>query len=78
MSREFDSIGSFRTLDIVIEACNGGIHLIDVYFKVFGIKITMKGVDKDVSQYLNDFQFDIKVSSGIYNIFHSVKRVLSK
>lgn len=38
----------------------------------------MKGVSKDVVQYLNDFQFGVRVSGGAEAILHSANMVLSK
>ncbi|XP_021979967.1 uncharacterized protein LOC110876095 [Helianthus annuus] len=38
----------------------------------------MKGVGKEMSKYLNDFQFGVGVSGGAEAILHSVNRVLSE
>ncbi|GJV00586.1 retrovirus-related pol polyprotein from transposon TNT 1-94 [Tanacetum coccineum] len=41
-------------------------------------KVAMKGVGKEISKYLSDFQFGVGVSSGAEAILHSVNRVLSE
>ncbi|GJU97539.1 hypothetical protein Tco_1326810 [Tanacetum coccineum] len=41
-------------------------------------KVAIKGVGKDMSKYLGDFQFGVRVSGGAEAILHSVNRVLSK
>ncbi|GJR10647.1 putative reverse transcriptase domain-containing protein [Tanacetum coccineum] len=41
-------------------------------------KVPMKGVDKEMSKYFNDFQFGVKVSGGAEAILHSVNRLLSE
>lgn len=38
----------------------------------------MKWASKDVTRYLNDFQFGVGVSGGARGILHSANRVLSK
>ncbi|MCI92637.1 hypothetical protein A2U01_0113933, partial [Trifolium medium] len=38
----------------------------------------MKGVGKNVIQYLNDFQFGVGISGGAEAILHSVNRLLSQ
>nr|GEZ34979.1 hypothetical protein [Tanacetum cinerariifolium]GEZ37627.1 hypothetical protein [Tanacetum cinerariifolium] len=40
-------------------------------------KVAMKGVGKEMSKYLSDFQFRVGVSGGAEAILHSVNRVLS-
>jgi len=40
-------------------------------------KVAMKGVGKDMTKYLNDFQFRVGVSGGAEAILHSVNRVLN-
>ena len=40
-------------------------------------KVAMKGVGKEMTKYLNDFQFGVGVSSGAEAILHSVNRLLS-
>lgn len=58
----------------------GGIRSIvmDSIYRRLVSKVVMKEVDKDVAQYLNDFQFRFGVSDGVEAILHSVNRVLSK
>nr|GEY41154.1 putative reverse transcriptase domain-containing protein [Tanacetum cinerariifolium] len=41
-------------------------------------KVAMKGVGKEMSKYLSDFQFEVGVSGGVEAILHSVNRVLSE
>ncbi|GKE36208.1 putative reverse transcriptase domain-containing protein [Tanacetum coccineum] len=41
-------------------------------------KVAMKGVGKEMSKYLSDFQFGVGVSGGAKAILHSVNRVLSE
>ncbi|KAJ0856068.1 putative reverse transcriptase domain, DNA/RNA polymerase superfamily [Helianthus annuus] len=41
-------------------------------------KVAMKGVGKEMTKYLNDFQFGVGVSGGAEAILHSVNRVLSE
>ncbi|GKA54963.1 putative reverse transcriptase domain-containing protein, partial [Tanacetum coccineum] len=41
-------------------------------------KVVMKGVGKEMSKYLSDFQFEVGVSGGAEAILHSVNRVLSE
>ncbi|KAJ0755819.1 putative reverse transcriptase domain, exostosin, DNA/RNA polymerase superfamily [Helianthus annuus] len=41
-------------------------------------KVAMKGVGKEMTKYLNDFQFGVRVSGGAEAILHSVNRVLSE
>ncbi|KAI3516022.1 hypothetical protein L1887_14930 [Cichorium endivia] len=38
----------------------------------------MKGVEKEMAKYLNDFQFGVGVSGGAEAVLHSTNRVLSK
>jgi hypothetical protein len=38
----------------------------------------MKGVGKEMSKYLSDFQFGVGVSGGAEAVLHSVNRVLSE
>jgi hypothetical protein len=38
----------------------------------------MKGMSKDVTKYLNDFQFGVGISCGAEAILHSANRVMSK
>jgi hypothetical protein len=38
----------------------------------------MKGVEKDMAQYLNDFQFGVEISSGADAVWHSANMVLSR
>nr|GEW87277.1 putative reverse transcriptase domain-containing protein [Tanacetum cinerariifolium] len=40
--------------------------------------VAMKGVDKEMSKYLSDFQFGVGVSGGAEAILHSINRVLSE
>ncbi|KAJ0770727.1 putative reverse transcriptase domain, exostosin [Helianthus annuus] len=40
--------------------------------------VAMKGVGKEMTKYLNDFQFGVGVSGGAEAILHSVNRVLSE
>jgi hypothetical protein len=40
-------------------------------------KVSMKGVGKDMAKYLNDFQFEVGISSGPEAVLHSANRVLS-
>ena len=44
----------------------------------FVCKVVMKGVGKEMTKHLNDFQFGVGVSSGAEVVLHSVNRVLSK
>ncbi|PWA80994.1 hypothetical protein CTI12_AA190310 [Artemisia annua] len=41
-------------------------------------KVAMKGVGKEMSKYLSDFQFGVGVSGGVEAVLHSVNRVLSE
>ncbi|GJY98463.1 hypothetical protein Tco_0515373 [Tanacetum coccineum] len=41
-------------------------------------KVSMKGVGKEISKYLSDFQFEVGVSGGAEAIVHSVNQVLSE
>nr|GEW30417.1 putative reverse transcriptase domain-containing protein [Tanacetum cinerariifolium] len=41
-------------------------------------KVAMKGMGKEMSKYLSDFQFGVGVSGGAEAILHSVNRVLSE
>ncbi|GJW82166.1 hypothetical protein Tco_0146141 [Tanacetum coccineum] len=41
-------------------------------------KVAMKGVGKEISKYLSDFQFGLGVSSGADALLHNVNRVLSE
>lgn len=41
-------------------------------------KIAIKGISKDVTQYLNDSWFAVVVSDGVEVILHNVNRVLRK
>ena len=41
-------------------------------------KVAMKGVGKEMTKYLNDYQFGVGVSGGAEAILHSVNRVLSE
>lgn len=41
-------------------------------------KVAMKGINKDVVQYLNDFQFGVGVSYYADTNFHNSNGVLSK
>nr|GEX35433.1 putative reverse transcriptase domain-containing protein [Tanacetum cinerariifolium] len=41
-------------------------------------KVAMKGVGKEMSNYLSDFQFGVEVSGSAEAILHSVNRVLSE
>ncbi|XP_076951801.1 uncharacterized protein LOC143625320 [Bidens hawaiensis] len=41
-------------------------------------KVAMKGVGKEMTKYLNDFQFGVGVSGGSEAILHSANRVLSE
>ncbi|GKE30490.1 putative reverse transcriptase domain-containing protein, partial [Tanacetum coccineum] len=41
-------------------------------------KVAIKGVGKEISKYLSDFQFGVGVSGGAEAILHSVNRVLSE
>ncbi|PWA73679.1 reverse transcriptase domain-containing protein [Artemisia annua] len=40
--------------------------------------VAMKGVGKEMSKYLSDFQFGVGVSGGAEAVLHSVNRVLSE
>nr|GEY04309.1 hypothetical protein [Tanacetum cinerariifolium] len=42
------------------------------------IVVAMKGVGKEMSKYLSDFQFRVRVSGGAEAILHSVNRALSE
>ncbi|GJV85835.1 hypothetical protein Tco_1525733 [Tanacetum coccineum] len=48
------------------------------YMDAFGSKVAMKGVGKEMSKYLSDFQFEVGVSGGAEAIVHSVNQVLSE
>ena len=41
-------------------------------------KLVMKGVGKEMSKYLNDFQFGVEVLGGAKAILHSVNRLLTE
>ncbi|GJS40576.1 putative reverse transcriptase domain-containing protein [Tanacetum coccineum] len=41
-------------------------------------KVAMKGVGKEISKYLGDFQFGVGVSGGAEAVLHSANRVLSE
>ena len=41
-------------------------------------KVSIKWVIKDVAHYLNEFQFGVRVSSGVEAILYSANRMLSK
>ena len=41
-------------------------------------KVAMKGVGKEMSKYINDFQFGVGVSGGAEVVLHSANRVLSE
>ncbi|GJZ95308.1 putative reverse transcriptase domain-containing protein [Tanacetum coccineum] len=41
-------------------------------------KVAMKGVGKEMSKYLSDFQFGVRVSGGAEAILHGVNRVFSE
>nr|GEU91684.1 putative reverse transcriptase domain-containing protein [Tanacetum cinerariifolium] len=38
----------------------------------------MKGVCKEMSKYLSDFQYEVRVSGGVEAVLHSVNRLLSE
>ncbi|KAK2414883.1 hypothetical protein QL285_037420 [Trifolium repens] len=59
---------------------NEGIRLIAVgtIWRRLVSKVAMKGVGKDMAQYLNDFQFGVGISSGAEVVLHSANRVLSQ
>ncbi|MCI35840.1 reverse transcriptase-like protein, partial [Trifolium medium] len=59
---------------------DGGIRPIAVgtIWRRLVSKVAMKGVGKDVTQYLNDFQFGVGISGGAEAILHSANRVLSQ
>nr|GEU75720.1 putative reverse transcriptase domain-containing protein [Tanacetum cinerariifolium] len=40
-------------------------------------KVAMKGLGKEMSKYLSDFQFGVRVSSDVEAVLHSVNRVVS-
>ncbi|GKC85229.1 putative reverse transcriptase domain-containing protein [Tanacetum coccineum] len=40
-------------------------------------KVAMKGVGKEMSKYLSDFQFGVEVLGGVEAVLHSVNRLLS-
>ncbi|GJR92404.1 putative reverse transcriptase domain-containing protein [Tanacetum coccineum] len=41
-------------------------------------KVAMKGVGKEMSKYLSDFQFGVRVSGGAKAVLHSANRLLSE
>ena len=41
-------------------------------------KLAMKGVGKEMTKYLNDFQFGVGVSGDAEGVLHSANRVLSE
>ncbi|GJW52225.1 putative reverse transcriptase domain-containing protein [Tanacetum coccineum] len=41
-------------------------------------KVDMKGVGKEMSKYLSDFQFGVRVSGSVEAVLHSVNRLLSE
>ncbi|GKC34367.1 hypothetical protein Tco_1046751, partial [Tanacetum coccineum] len=41
-------------------------------------KVAMKGVGKELSKYLSDFQFGVEVSGGTEAVLHSANRLLSE
>ena len=78
MSFEFDRVCSFCTLTPLLKS-DGGIRPIAVgtIWRRLVSKVSMKGVGKDMTKYLNNFQFGVGVSGGVEAILHSVKRVLN-
>ena len=52
--------------------------VIGIIWRRLVLNVAMKSVGKEMTQYLNDFQFGIRVSSGFEAILHSVNRVLSE
>jgi hypothetical protein len=59
---------------------DGGIHLIAVgtIWRRLVSKVAMKRVSKDVTKYLDDFQFGVGISGGAETILHSANRLLSQ
>nr|GEV08505.1 putative reverse transcriptase domain-containing protein [Tanacetum cinerariifolium] len=59
---------------------DNGIQLIAVgtIWRRLVSKVAMKGVGKEMSKYLSDFQFGVRVSCGADALLHSVNRVLSE
>nr|GEU29474.1 putative reverse transcriptase domain-containing protein [Tanacetum cinerariifolium] len=53
---------------------NNGIRFIAVgtIWRHLGFKVSMKGVGKEMSKYLSDFQFGVRVSGGAEAVLHSV------
>ena len=58
---------------------DGGIHpiVVGTIWRRLVSKVAMKGVGKDMTKYLNDFQFSVGVSGGAGAILHSVNRLLN-
>src|SRR6266487_829484 len=59
---------------------DGGIRPIAVgtIWRRLVSKVAMKGVGKDMTKYLNDFQFGVGIPSGAEAILHSANMVLSQ
>ncbi|GJT52257.1 hypothetical protein Tco_0978414 [Tanacetum coccineum] len=51
---------------------------VDIIWRLLVFKVAMKGVGKEMSKYLSDFQFGVGVSGGAEVVLHSVNRVLSE
>ncbi|GJW80500.1 putative reverse transcriptase domain-containing protein, partial [Tanacetum coccineum] len=49
-----------------------------LYGDILVSKVAMKGVSKEMSKYLIDFQFRVIVSGGVGAVLHSVNRLLSE
>lgn len=60
MSDEFVASVS---LTLILKSDGGICHIMS------GFQVSMKGVDKYMTQYLNDFQFGVGVSFGVKAIF---------
>lgn len=58
-----DEFAASVSLTLILKSDGGICHI------VFGFQVSMKGVGKYMTQYLNDFQFGVGISFGVKVIF---------
>ncbi|GJU32223.1 putative reverse transcriptase domain-containing protein [Tanacetum coccineum] len=79
--RELNSPLSTSTLDYCDNGSATAIDLLKAITSVINLllgEVAMKGVDKEMSKYLSDFQFRVRVSGCIEAVLHCVNRLLSE
>jgi len=65
---------------ITLLKSDGGIRpiAVGIFWRCLVSDVGMKGVGKDMTKYLNDFQFDVGVFGVAEAILHCANRVLSQ